>query len=123
MANKIKGKHGKKGYRNVVKSTEKRTGLKRKFTEIFSIWQNETAVFGGNFIRHIDGKRQHNSIYNLAMIHPHDAFKHPDWVVDWKSGLSQAQIDFVREHMAFLADYCFTIPFSSKQDTFILKMR
>ncbi|EJK71654.1 hypothetical protein THAOC_06883 [Thalassiosira oceanica] len=37
----------------------------------------------GLFIRHLNGVHSDNDVWNLAEIHPYDAFKHPDWVVDW----------------------------------------
>ena len=72
---------------------------------ILAVWQEQTKLTGGNFTRHIDGNRQHNSIFNLTAIHPHDAFKHPEWVVDWERGLTNKQIQFVRDNMSVLADF------------------
>ena len=48
------------------------------------------------------GNRAHDSIYNLALVHPRDAFANPDWVVDWEHPLTPAQIQIVRENMGFL---------------------
>ena len=105
MANKFKGKQGRKfGYRKFMNIMEKRNALKSKFDEIFDIWHEQTKLTGGNFIRHIDGNCLNNSLFNMTMIHPHDAFKHPEWKVDWECGLTQAQISFVREHMDALAE-------------------
>ena len=85
---------------------------------ILAVWQEQTKLTGGNFTRHIDGNRQHNSIFNLTAIHPHDAFKHPEWVVDWECGLTNKQIQFVRDNMSVLADFYdkerFNSPFKGK---------
>ena len=75
----------------------------KKLKHIYQIWKEE-SVFGGHWIRHIDGNRAHNSIWNLALIHPHDAFANPDWVVDWDHPLTQAQIKIVRNNMSYLAE-------------------
>ena len=118
MANKHKGKGGKSGYRKVMKSAETLTWLGAKTPNILAVWQEQTKLTGGNFIRHIDGNRQHNSIFNLTAIHPHDAFKHPEWVVDWECGLTNKQIQFVRDNMSVLADFYdkerFNSPFKGK---------
>ena len=74
----------------------------KKLEKIYDIWQ-ENSIHG-NFLRHIDGRRQHNSIYNLALIHPYDAFTHLDWVVNWDSHLTPAQVKFVREHIGFFVN-------------------
>jgi hypothetical protein len=48
------------------------TRIAKKLEKIYDIWDEHSI--GGCFIRHIDGHRQNNSIHNLALIHPYDAF-------------------------------------------------
>ena len=85
-----------------------RPNMAKKLDAIYDIWQEHSI--NGHFIRHIDGKRQHNSIYNLALIHPYDAFANiddsscDDWVVDWDTHLTSTQIEFVRQHIRYFVN-------------------
>ena len=107
MANKkgfkIKGKHNnKKGYRKVVKSTEKRKKIltyeqfvEKTFEELWKIMDIWAKQHNGHgfFIRHIDGNRANNAIYNIAYLHASDVFAHINdgWVVDWECDLTPKQ--------------------------------
>ena len=58
----------------------------------------------GLFIRHLNGVLSDNDIWNLAEVHPYDAFKHPDWVVDWKIPLNSREVDFVLANLDTFAE-------------------
>ena len=53
----------------------------------------------GCFIRFIDGDKGNCAASNLAYCTPHDAFTHPDWVVDWDLNLDAGEVDIVRLNM------------------------
>ena len=60
----------------------------------------------GCFIRFIDGDKGNCAASNLAYCTPHDAFTHPDWVVDWDLHLTAREVDIVRLNMHnFAEDY------------------
>ena len=50
----------------------------------------------GCFIRFIDGDKGNCAASNLAYCTPHDAFTHPDWVVDWDMDLDAVEVSTVR---------------------------
>ena len=78
----------------------------KQFVKIMKIWSKNPIHSTGVFIRHIDGDRTNNAVYNLAFIHAADVFSHVnDWVVDWGCDLTPKQIKFVKEHVEFLHDY------------------
>ena len=53
------------------------------------------------FICHLDGNPSNNHIKNLAYVTPREAFRHPDWQVDWVWSLIDDQIKYVRENCDF----------------------
>ena len=73
--------------------------ITKQFYKIMGIWQKQHGGHGF-FIRHIDGNRANNAIYNLAYLHASDVFAHINdgWVVDWECDLTPRQIEFVKEH-------------------------
>jgi len=87
-------------YEQFVKKTVK------ELWKIMGIWQKQHGGHGF-FIRHIDGNRANNAVYNLAFLHPCDVFAHINdgWVVDWECDLTRKQIKFVQEHAEFLNSF------------------
>jgi len=72
--------------------------ITKEFVKIMTIWSKNSIHSNGLFIRHIDGDRTNNAVYNLALIHAADVFSHVnDWVVDWDCDLTPKQIKFVKE--------------------------
>jgi hypothetical protein len=76
----------------------------RMLKQIQSIWATQTSESGGYFCRHIDGNTLNNNIINLQWVHPCDAFKNPDWKVDWICDLSNKQINFVKNNLQNFID-------------------
>jgi len=66
---------------------------------IRSKWADYTRDTRGYFIRHIDGDTQNNNVSNVAYIHPKDAFRNPEYAVDWCVPLTKKETDFVLAHL------------------------
>lgn len=76
------------------------------FRSIKQKWNEGHQSQGGYFIQHINGNTLDNRRENLTLIHPYDAFSHPEWKVDWVCDLTKREIKFVMEHLeAFKNSY------------------
>lgn len=57
----------------------------------------------GSFLRHLDGNVMNTEKENLECVHPFDAFAAMhhglNWVVDWGTGLTDAERQFVRDNL------------------------
>ena len=80
--------------------------ITKQFYKIMDIWAKQHNGHGF-FIRHIDGNRANNAIYNIAYLHASDVFAHINdgWVVDWECDLTPKQIELVKEHADFLNSF------------------
>lgn len=78
-------------------------------TAIMKKWQRTTAQNEGYFMRHLDGNLENDDISNVQRVHPFDAFdalcKGEEHADDWRSGLSEEEVEFVKAHAA---NFCVT---------------
>ena len=70
-------------------------------SQIMDILNKQLSECG--FIRHKDGDTTNNRATNLEWCLASEAFKHPEWTVDWTMNLNKKQIQFVRINMANFA--------------------
>ena len=63
-------------------------------------WCDQTKESRGYFIRFLDGSLNNCSASNLEYCHPRDAFRNPEWKVDWDASLTKKEVDFVRNNLS-----------------------